>query len=67
MPRLSGTDAQDMFLVGLAATVAAVMFDVDGSVHVAVTVDDDPAAELQHVSGRFRYFDPTELTPMVSA
>jgi len=65
-PRLSGTDAQDMFLVGMLATVQAVLRDVDGSTHVAVTVDDDPAAELQHVQGRYRYFAPEELTAVPS-
>jgi hypothetical protein len=56
-----GGDVQDMFLVGLAATVQAVLHDVDGEVHVAVTVDGDPAAELQVVHGRFRYFHPDEI------
>jgi hypothetical protein len=63
-PRRSGTDAQDMFLAGRDATVQAVLSDVDGSWHVAVTVDDDPAAGLQYVQGRFRYFRPTELKPV---
>ena len=35
-----------MFLAGLTATVEAVFLDVDGDRHLAVTVDDDPAAEL---------------------
>jgi len=54
-----GTDAQDTFLAGLRATVEAVVHDVEGGVHVAVSVDDDPAAALSH--GRFRYFRPDEL------
>jgi hypothetical protein len=62
-PRRSGTDAQDMFLSGLAATVQAVLHDVDGDPHIAVTIDDDPAAELQHIQGRYRYFAPTEIKP----
>ncbi|MFD5544690.1 hypothetical protein ACFWIJ_44580 [Streptomyces sp. NPDC127079] len=45
-PRGRGADAQDMFLAGRTATVAAVFHDVDGSTRLAVTVDDDPAAEL---------------------
>jgi hypothetical protein len=57
-------DAQDMFLTGLTATVRAVLSDVDGGRHVAVTVDDDPAAELQHAHGRYRYFAPDELEPL---
>ncbi|HJQ46680.1 MAG TPA: hypothetical protein VJ870_10215 [Amycolatopsis sp.] len=60
-PRLSGTDAQDMFLTGQTATVHAVLSDVDGDTHLAVTVDDDPAAELQYAHGRYRYFSPDEI------
>jgi hypothetical protein len=56
-----GGDAQDRFLDGLPATVHAVLHDVDGDVHVAVSVDDDPAAELQVAHGRFRYFHPDEI------
>ena len=56
-----GGDAQDLFLAGLPATVHAVLHDVDGEVHVAVSVDDDPAAELQVAHGRFRYFHPDEI------
>ena len=56
-----GGDVQDRFLEGLSATVHAVVHDVDGGVHVAVSVDGDPAAELQIAHGRFRYFRPDEL------
>lgn len=63
-PRLRGADAQDMFLVGRTAEVAAVFHDVDGSMHLAVTVDDDPAAELHGWYGRFHYFRPDELEPL---
>jgi len=56
-----GGDVQDRFLAGMAATVQAVVHDVDGGVHVAVSVDGDPAAELQLAHGRFRYFRPDEL------
>ncbi|MFI6349148.1 hypothetical protein [Streptomyces sp. NPDC050560] len=55
------TDAQDAFLHGRTALVEAVVHDVDGAVHVAVTVDDDPGAELRRVQGRFLYFRPDEL------
>jgi hypothetical protein len=44
--------------------VAAVFHDVDGSVHLAVTLDDDPAAELHSWYGRFHYFRPDELEPL---
>ncbi len=56
-----GGDIQDRFLDGLPATVHAVLHDVDGEVHVAVSVDGDPAAELQVAHGRFRYFHPDEI------
>ncbi|MFJ8631962.1 hypothetical protein [Streptomyces sp. NPDC093568] len=62
-----GADAQDMFLAGRTAEVAAVFHDVDGSVHLAVTLDDDPAAELHTWYGRFHYFRPDELEPLESA
>ncbi|UJA06235.1 hypothetical protein [Streptomyces collinus] len=63
-PRGRGADAQDMFLEGRTARVAAVFHDVDGSVHLAVTVDDDPAAELHGWYGRFHYFRPDEVEPL---
>ncbi|MFF7795433.1 hypothetical protein [Streptomyces sp. NPDC007991] len=66
-PRGRGADAQDMFLAGRTAEVAAVFHDVDGSVHLAVTLDDDPAAELHAWYGRFHYFRPDELEPLEPA
>ncbi|MFG1639253.1 hypothetical protein ACGFMK_03105 [Amycolatopsis sp. NPDC049252] len=62
-PNLRGTDAQDMFLTGRAATVRLILSDVDGGTHVAVTLDDDPGADLQHAHGRYRYFSPDEIEP----
>jgi hypothetical protein len=56
-----GGDIQDRFLDGMPATVQAVVHDVDGRVHVAVSVDGDPGAEMQLAHGRFRYFRPDEL------
>jgi hypothetical protein len=57
----AGSDAQDTFLRGVAATVQAVLHDVDGQTHVAVSIDDDPGADLQALHGRYRYFRPDEL------
>jgi hypothetical protein len=57
-------DAQDLFLAGREAVVEAVLFDVDGQVHVAVTPDGDPLlADLQRSHGRFLYFAPDEIEP----
>jgi hypothetical protein len=55
------SDAQDMFLDGRTATVRLVMRDVDGRVCLAVTVDEDPAAELCVEAGRFHYFYVDEI------
>ncbi|MEZ0095825.1 hypothetical protein [Streptacidiphilus sp. EB129] len=55
------TDAQDLFLRGRTALVEAVVHDVDGTVHLAVTVEDDPGADLWREQGRFLYFQPDEL------
>jgi hypothetical protein len=57
-------DAQDLFLAGREAVVEAVLLDVDGQVHLAVTPVDDPAADLQRNHGRFLYFAPDEVQPL---
>ena len=57
-------DAQDLFLAGRTALVEAVLFDVDGQVHLALLPDDDPAADLQRSHGRFLYFGPDEVEPV---
>lgn len=57
-------DAMDMFLRDQLATVAGVYRDVDERVHIAVTIDADPAAALHESFGRYFYFDPSEVEPM---
>jgi hypothetical protein len=54
-------DAHDLFYAGRLATVKAVFDDLDGDRHVAVTVDDDPAAELFDWQGRYLFFHPDEI------
>jgi hypothetical protein len=54
-------DAQDLFYAGLTATVKGVFNDVDGDQHVAVALDDDPAADVLEWQGRFLYFHPDEI------
>lgn len=63
-PGLRRADAQDMFLAGRVATVQAVLLDVDGEHHLAVALDEDPAADLQIAHGRYRYFAPEEVIPV---
>jgi len=60
-------DAQDLFLVGREARVEAVLHDVDGKVHVAVSPEHDPAADLQRSYGRFLYFATDEIEPIEPA
>ncbi|MCX4539513.1 hypothetical protein [Streptomyces sp. NBC_01565] len=63
-PGLRRTDAQDLFLQGHTAHVEAVLHDVDGGVHLAVTVEGDPGADIRREQGRFLYFQPDEVTPL---
>lgn len=58
------TDAQDLLYVGHVATVAAIKHDVDGSTFLAVTIDDDPAAELHGWYGRYHYYRTDEVEPV---
>jgi len=60
------SDAQDLFLHGMSATVAGVFEDVDGGVQVAVTVDDDPATDALAWQGRYLFFHPEEVEPLAA-
>jgi hypothetical protein len=66
-PRRCGTDAHDMFLAGRTGRVEEVLVDVDGSRFLAVTVDDDPGADLHRWYGRLRHFRPDEVEPLAAA
>ncbi len=57
-------DAMDMFLDGRAARVEGVQTDLESVTYVAVTVEDDPAADLHQWYGRFFYFYPDEVEPL---
>ena len=57
-------DAQDLFFADRVARVTAVLSDVDGGVHVALVLEDDPAADLHDWYGRYWYFAPDELEPL---
>ena len=63
-PGAGRSDAQDMFLIGREATVAAVLFDVENEPYVAVTLDDDPGADIMRWHGRYLYFKPWEVEPL---
>jgi hypothetical protein len=55
------SDAQDTFLHGRVAVVEEVLHDVEGGLHLAVTVEDDPGTALRREQRRFWYFQPDEL------
>lgn len=55
-------DVLDLALAGKRATVRSVDEDLDGRVHVGVTVDDDPGRDLGDRGHGF-FFDPGELEP----
>ena len=57
-------DAQDLFFAGRTARVTSVHFDVDGSTHVGLVLEEDPAADLHDWYGRSFYFAPDELVPL---
>ncbi len=59
-------DAQDLFFADQVARVTAVLSDVDGGVHVALVLVDDPAADLHDWYGRYLYFAPDELEPLLA-
>lgn len=63
-PRRRGTDAHDMFLAGRTARVERVLRDVNDVDHVAVTIEDDPSAELHQWYGRFHYYGLDEVEPL---
>ncbi len=63
-PAKGRSDAQDMFLAGRIASVQAILFDADEDAHLAVTLDDDPGADIQMSHGRYRYFKIDEVEPL---
>jgi hypothetical protein len=57
-------DAQDLFFGGQTGRVTSVHFDVDGSTHVGLVLEQDPAADLHEGYGRSFYYAPDELEPL---
>ncbi len=57
-------DAQDLFFAGQTGRVTSVHFDVDGSTHVGLVLEKDPAADLHDGYGRSFYYAPEELEPL---
>jgi hypothetical protein len=59
-------DVLDLALAGRAGTVEAIEQDYDGRVYLAVTVDDDPGADLGKLRqpGHRFFFQPEEVEPL---
>jgi hydrogenase maturation protease len=61
-----GRDMFDVALAGKAAMVEEVVQTMDGAVHLAVTVEDDPGRDLgadRQIGHRF-FFSPEEVEPL---
>ena len=48
--------AHDTMLDGRTATIERIMWDVDGKLHLGVTIDGDPGQDLLRESGRHLFF-----------
>ena len=66
-PGARRSDVQDMFLVDRIADVQAVFYDLENKAFLAVTLEDDPNADIQVTHGRFLYFSPDEVEPLPAA
>ncbi len=56
-----GRNAQDHLLTGRSATIERIYLDYADSVHLCVTVDDDPGQDIMRDIGRYLYFKPDEV------
>src|SRR5690242_20708727 len=63
-PGARRADAQDMFLAGRLAEVQAVLYDVDDTPYLAVSLADQPDEDIRIAHGRFLYFMPDEVEPI---
>ena len=62
-PGCRPADVQDIFFRGRIAIVEAVFSDLEGKNYLAVTLADDPGADLRRSQNRFVYFYPDEVEP----
>ena len=56
-----GATAHDHLLTGRTATLERIYVDYEDGVHLGVTIDDDPGAELMRDIGRYHYFKPDDV------
>jgi hydrogenase maturation protease len=64
-----GGDVMDRALAGRVAVVEALHEDLDGRLHVAVTIEDDPGRDMgeRRRPGHRFFFAPAELEPLAGA
>ena len=62
-PGARRADAQDMFLIGRLAEVQAVLYDVEDTPYLAVSLAGQPDEDLRIAHGRFLYFSVDEVEP----
>ena len=62
----SGGDVFDMALAGMTAVVEGIEQDMEGAVHLAVTVEGDPGRDLgeKRQPGHRFFFSPEEVEPL---
>jgi hydrogenase maturation protease len=67
-PRAGG-DVFGEAMAGMVATIEAIHADLDGKVHLAVTLENDPGRELgeDRRPGHRFFFSPDEVEPMAGA
>jgi len=62
-PGARRADAQDMFLIGRLAEVQAVLYDVEDTPYLAVSLAGQPDEDVRIAHGRFLYFSTDEVEP----
>jgi len=55
------SDSSDLFLNNRIATIEIIHTDYEDKIHLAVTIDDDPAQDMQRELGMYLYFSPEEV------
>lgn len=63
-----GADILDLALAGKEAIVEGIERDLEGQVHIAVVVDEDPGKDLgmQRLPGHRFFFSPEEIEPLAN-
>jgi hypothetical protein len=55
------SDTSDIFLHGRTATIEVIHTDYEDTIHIAVTIDDDPGQDMLRELGMYLYFSVEEV------